>query len=81
MTQRKRIMFLDPLAPRRTPKVRKGKHTTLCSAIQREDKSKTLVTPHQMALTNCILARNNGDESLMTRHPLVTLIFYWKLKH
>ena len=53
-----------------------GKHSTLCLSIQRGEFCKTPVTRHQMALTNCILARNDYDEFLMTHHPLVTLIVY-----
>ena len=53
-----------------------GKHSTPCLSIQREEFHKTLVTRHQMALTYCILARNNDDEFLMTHHPLITLRAY-----
>lgn len=53
-----------------------GKHSTLCLSIQRGDFCKTPVTRHQMALTYCILARNDGDEFLMTHHPLITIIVY-----
>ena len=53
-----------------------GKHSTLCLSIQRGEFCKTLVTRHQMALTNCILARNDDDEFLMTHHPLITLRAY-----
>ena len=53
-----------------------GKHSTPCLATQRGEFCKTLVTHHQMALTYCILARNDDDEFLMTHHPLITLIVY-----
>ncbi len=53
-----------------------GKRSTLCLAIQRGGVCETLVTHHQTTLTNCILARNNGDEFLMTHHPLITLRVY-----
>ena len=51
-----------------------GKHSTLCLSIQRGEFCKTPVTRHQMALTYCILARNDGDEFLMTHHPHSLLI-------
>ena len=53
-----------------------GKHSTPCLSIQRGDFCKTPVTRYQMALTNCILVRNDGDEFLMTHHPLITIIVY-----
>ena len=52
-----------------------GKRSTLCLAIQSGEFCETPVTHHQMALTYCILARNDDDEFLMTHHPLITSEF------
>ncbi len=47
----------------------------LCLATRREEFCETPVTHHQMALINCILARYDDDEFLMTHHPLITSEF------